>query len=432
MSSIRILCCFAIGALGFCGQLAADVRTDGRVSIAEDEVIDDDLYIFAESANIRGTIKGDLIVFAQSVSIRGVVEGDIAVAAQVIELDGEVQDDVRIAGMQLTLMDGAKIGDDLIAAGYSLECQPDSMVAGDVKFAGFQAIYAGAIKRQLDSATAHAKIAGSIGGNAKLSVGSDESPPPSQWFGDVQIPMVPAGLTVTADADLAGDLEYVGPKEADIDPIAKIAGNVDFQRIAPSAAPQQAPRATKIGFQLLSAAKQFVALLLVGLIAIFAFPEWTGQVTERIQKRPLECFLWGVVAVIGSAVTVVLLIALVILGAVALGFASLESLLPAWLAVGIVGTAGFVVSFGVVAVWVSKIIVGLWLGFLLLSGNHWNPKRKLAALLIGLVLFVAVGFVPYFGTALAVLAMLLGIGAVTMKTFGSNVKQVPPAKPLMA
>ena len=104
------------------GPSLAEVRQGNEVLIAKDEVIDDDLYVFAQKVTVNGTIKGDLIVFGRQININGSVDGDLIAAAQQVLVNGKVSDDARIAGQVLTLQDGADIGDDLIAASYSLEC----------------------------------------------------------------------------------------------------------------------------------------------------------------------------------------------------------------------------------------------------------------------------------------------------------------------
>ncbi len=90
------------------GPSHAEVRQGNEVTIAEDEVIDDDLYVFAQKVTVNGTIKGDLIVFAQQININGSVDGDLIAAAQQVLVNGKVSDDARIAGQVLTLQGEAR------------------------------------------------------------------------------------------------------------------------------------------------------------------------------------------------------------------------------------------------------------------------------------------------------------------------------------
>ncbi len=100
---------------------AAEFKTGKEVTVAEDEVIDDDLYMTGETMTIKGTVKGDVVASGKVVRIEGVVEGDVMAAGQAVVIDGEVRDDVRIAGMTLKLGEAARVGDDLFAAGFSFE-----------------------------------------------------------------------------------------------------------------------------------------------------------------------------------------------------------------------------------------------------------------------------------------------------------------------
>src|SRR3954463_11281193 len=105
-------------------------RSGDRVVIGPDEEVDDDLYVTAKEVVVEGTIKGDLIAFGSSITVDGTVEGDLIAAGQSVKIGGTVDDDARIAGQTLLLGEGAQVGDDLIAAGFSLENEPDSAVGG--------------------------------------------------------------------------------------------------------------------------------------------------------------------------------------------------------------------------------------------------------------------------------------------------------------
>ncbi|MEZ6096186.1 MAG: hypothetical protein R3C03_18500 [Pirellulaceae bacterium] len=69
-------------------QAIAEVRHGDEVVIGKDEVIDDDLYVFAQKVTVLGTIKGDLTVFCQDLNISGTIEGDLIAGAQLISVTG--------------------------------------------------------------------------------------------------------------------------------------------------------------------------------------------------------------------------------------------------------------------------------------------------------------------------------------------------------
>ena len=110
---------------------AFDGRTGEDIVIKADEVVNDDLYIIANNFTLDGTVKGDLVVFGAVITINGTVEGDLIAAGRSIVINGTVADDVRIAGAILQVGKDASLGDDLVAAGASLESQGGSKVDGD-------------------------------------------------------------------------------------------------------------------------------------------------------------------------------------------------------------------------------------------------------------------------------------------------------------
>src|SRR5918997_1818372 len=107
---------------------AVESQSGDQAIIGPDEVVDDDLYATANQVIVEGTIRGDLVAFGQSVTVDGTVEGDLVAAGQSVEIGGEVDDDARLAGQALLLSEGAVVGDDLVAAAYSLQNEPESNV----------------------------------------------------------------------------------------------------------------------------------------------------------------------------------------------------------------------------------------------------------------------------------------------------------------
>jgi hypothetical protein len=62
--------------------LAFEFREGDTVVIGAGEVVEDDLYVGANTFTLDGTVKGDLIVFGSTIEINGTVEGDLIAAGQ--------------------------------------------------------------------------------------------------------------------------------------------------------------------------------------------------------------------------------------------------------------------------------------------------------------------------------------------------------------
>ena len=107
---------------------AFDGRSGDRVVIPAGEVVDDDLYVTAAEFVLDGTVNGDVFVVGRSITINGTVDGDLMAAGQTVVVNGEVTGATRIAGAVLLAAEGASIGGDVLATGYSLETQPESTI----------------------------------------------------------------------------------------------------------------------------------------------------------------------------------------------------------------------------------------------------------------------------------------------------------------
>ena len=63
---------------------AIETRGGQNVTIGADEVIEDDLYVGAETVTVEGTVRGDLVAAGGTVRMNGTVEGDIISAGQTV------------------------------------------------------------------------------------------------------------------------------------------------------------------------------------------------------------------------------------------------------------------------------------------------------------------------------------------------------------
>ncbi len=411
----------------------ADVKTGNSVTIAADQTIEDDLYIFADTITVEGTIQGDLVAAGREIVISGIVEGDIMAAAQRLVISGRAEDDVRIAGQTLDLQGSGHVGDDLLAAGFSLSCAAGSNIDGEVQFAGYQATFAGDIGQDLDCAVANCLLSGTVGQNVHVVADGSGQPLPA-YFPNTGDASVPAGVTVTESAMVRGDITYVAGREAHIDPAAQIAGRVNYRPIVIHRSGDKT-QPSKLAAAMVSL-KYFAALFSIGVLLVAAFPAWTQTITGNIQRQPLASLGWGLATFAVVLVVAALLLFGTIMVAVLLGLVSLESLILSWLALGTVGTAGLLTTYGIVAVWISKVVVSLWAGGRIAKLKQRNLGTSLLALTLGLLIFVGLSSIPWLGGIFSVLVSLCGTGAVTLWAFPGLLpdhksNSSPPVKPLL-
>lgn len=416
---------------------AGETLTGGTIEIKQGEVIPDDLYVFAETVLVNGTIQGDMISFSTKVIIgpTGVIEGDLLAAGQAIDIQGVVKDDVRSAGAVVSLGDAAQIGDDMLSAGYSLETKSGSLVSGSLSFAGFQALLAGVIEEDLVFAGNSLDLQGSVGGDAYVEVGGAESTLPFSPFTFIPnmpaIPTIPAGLTIGDSASIDGSLTYQAPKEATI-PSGVVAGQTEFtQVVKPTAVPEGEPEVREEPVSILQRQitavsnwgktflRSLMSLLIVGLLVAWLYPRLLSGSGETLKIRPWASLgvgaLTGITFWLVMPVLTVLLLAVVIL----LGLFSVGGLIFLAFVIMMLILIVFVLAFLISGSFFSKLIVSQVLGQLILSGFK-SPAayHRFWPWLLGLVIFVFLSSIPYVGWIFNILAVLFGLGAFVLWLFG--------------
>jgi hypothetical protein len=161
--------------------------------------------------------------------------------------------------------------------------------------------------------------------------------------------------------------------------------------------------------------EEYITLLIFGLIAIWLFASFLKRSGEKLEEKPLKSTGIGLlalvisVALIGVVLLVFLLILMLGIGLGALGLWDL-----AWAVWG-VGFSSMGLAFWLSLLFVSygtKIIVAFLVGTLIL--RRLAPKSlqyKILPLLLGLLIYVLLAWVPYFGWVVAILVNAIGLGA---------------------
>ncbi|MBI3465803.1 MAG: polymer-forming cytoskeletal protein, partial [Planctomycetes bacterium] len=353
-------CLVGFAVVASCSQAqAAEVRGGDQFVLKADETVADDLYVFGQQITIDGTVEGDLIAFGQQITVNGTVKGDVIAAGQTIVISGPAEG-ARIAGQVLKLGPKAKLDRDLVAAGFSLECEPGSSIAGDVLFGGYQALFAGAIEDELKGGMANCKLSGTIGGDVHLEVGGEGDNIPPNAFGPpppVAFPSVPTGLTVSDTAKLQGKLTYQAPREATIDPKAELAGPVDYRPLTHEAG--QAPPPKTWVQKAIDRLRHLASVAVVGLAALLLMPNWSRAWADNVRTRPGLSLLGGVLGVLAFIALLVVAAVVIVLAAILFGLTTLAELVPMVIVGGIVGYAALIVGFWLLAAFLGEAIAGL-------------------------------------------------------------------------
>ncbi|MDY6784613.1 MAG: hypothetical protein SW833_19060 [Cyanobacteriota bacterium] len=390
--------------------------------------VEGDVYLAAEKITIDGTVEGDAVLAGRSIRIDGTVEEDAIAFAQAVEIDGTVGDDVRLAGEVLRLNPRARIGDDAIATGYSIESQVGSIVKGNFNLSGARALLAGTVERNVVGALSSVALHGLIDGDATLTVGNDRPfRPPFLPPSPIASAEIPAGLTVANSTAIGGNFTYrVPPDAARVDEQAQFAGEVVRE-------PGQGDRKwiqAESGLAIAIASLQrFATLAALGIVLLQLKPHWLQILAQTVKGKAAASLGWGVLSGAGVALVA---IAITLLTAVAIFLLTFtfESLILPILGLGILANLALLVSFGSFIGFVPPIVLSYLGGRAVLQNVKFvRAQKDWVALCVGLVGFIAIAALPIVGTIFNGVAICLGLGALALWAKQQRASHLPLPQP---
>jgi cytoskeletal protein CcmA (bactofilin family) len=413
---ILLILTFAVPAQAF------DGRSGENVVIKKDEVVEDDLYVTANTFTLDGTVKGDLIVFGSVITINGTVEGDLIAAGQSVVINGKVMDDARIAGAVLQIGDKASIGDDLISAGASLEAKDGSKVGGELVVGAAQALLAGDVANDVLAGAGALELRGQFGGDVKAEVGDpnqDGGGPPISMFmpqNKVSVPNVTPGLTIAEGAKIKGAFEYTQSKDIKI-PAGSVGGKVKRNEPVVDPAivevkPTPAQAAMTWTFNLL---RTIATLIIFGLLLGWLAPMFMKTLMEKLQTKPLASLGWGVVAYAAFFFALLIIIVVMVIGGALFGALTLSGISATIIWVGILLIFALAIGFVLATAFVAKIVVAWLCGKLIFSRvNPAMAESKFIPLILGVIILAVLMALPFAGWIFSLLAIFIGLGAIWM------------------
>jgi len=318
----------------------------------------------------------DLVTAGRTVRVMQEVTGDVAAAGSEITIDAPVDGYVMSAGRRLTLV--GQIGNDLWAAGETVDVESpianNAMIAGrtvhlrsnavvghDAHLAGNTVTAEGRVERNLTiGAGAVARIGANVGGEVTARA---------------------TRVTVMPDAVIHGNLMVRAAEPPDISPRARVMGQIRYEKTMDTESWFLWPQRWLI---------TGVALLILGLAAVWFSPSWAAHVATTMRTRAGASILSGIIALLLIPFAVALLAVTVI------GFP-----------LAVVLMALYILVLAMSSVFVSYR-TGEWLLHRLWS-SRW------AFMVLG-VIVVSLGMsLPAVGWAIAALVLVTGVGALVLE-----------------
>jgi cytoskeletal protein CcmA (bactofilin family) len=413
-----IFALIALLALAFATPAQAfDGRSGDNVEIKAGEVVEDDVYVTANTFTLEGTVKGDLIVFGTTIIINGTVDGDLIAAGKSVTINGTVTDDARIAGAALKIGKTAIIGGDVVAGSASLETEDGSTIEGELIVGAAQTLLDGKVTGDVLAGTSSLELNGEFGGDVKAEVGNPDEGglPPSMYMpqADINFPTVKPGFNVGKDAKIAGNLEYTQSKDVKI-PANAVGGKITrtepvVDPASVKAKPTPAEAAMTWTFNLL---RSIVTLIAFGLLLGWLAPMFVKTLMEKLQSQPVASLGWGLVAYAAFFFAILIVLVAMIAGGLLFGVLTLGGMSGTIIWVGILALFAMVVGFVLVTAFLTQITVA-WLGgkLILARVKPELAEHKFLPLVVGVVIVALLVALPYIGWLFGAIVMFIGLGA---------------------
>ena len=411
---------FLVLTLGFgITATAKAVEFDDDGIVEAGEVIDDDLFISAETVEIYGTVKGDVFASGTVVIIDGTIEGSLAVGAQTIVLDGEVFGSVYAGSMTITLGPDADVGRNMFYGGFNLTAENGSAIGRDLFVGAYQALLSGEVGRDVQAGVGALEIYGIVGNNVRADVGGPSDGTPPQFYpGPPGVEtFVPSGIRISDDAEIGGSIYYRSSEEQSQTIDVLPPGGIEFE-YDPTAAPQADPDDAEevgsrlVGAWLLKQVRSFITLMLFAGLILWKLPELLKEVSGKAEKEAMPSLGWGLVSWIVVYAGAFLAAGLIIAGAIFFGVVTLGEISGVILTVGFSSLGIILAVFGLLVGYVSKVVVAFLVGTLIF---RWlapqYEEQVIWPMAVGLLLYTFLRAIPFIGPVVGMVVTLIGLGA---------------------
>ncbi|MHB9285921.1 bactofilin family protein [Halobacteriales archaeon Cl-PHB] len=331
-----------------------------------------------------------LVVLVVLTVVPGGVVARTGTGGTVVVAEGETVDGIEAAAGSVVIR-GTVTGDVSGLAG-SIEVAETGTVEGDLEAAAGEVTIGGTVRGDVSTGAGTVTITerGTVGGS--LMAGAGLVVIDGRVVGDARVgaDTIRLGPNAAIEGSLRYDGDVVGNREA-------VAGTItEDPSITFGVGDALQPLATWV-FSLYA----FVSSLLLGAILLALFPGFAGGVTDRVREQPVRTGAIGFAVLLGIPILLIGL-ALTVVG---IPFTLVGFLLFAFVAwVGLI---------------YGRFAVGAWLLSYVDVDNRWM------ALVVGMVVGAALGWIPLLGGLLGFLIFLLGLGALVRGLYHHRRRQSP-------
>ncbi|WP_232696575.1 bactofilin family protein [Brevibacillus daliensis] len=314
-----------------------------------DGTVEGDLYVFADTLIIKGKVTGDVISFTNKITVEGIVEGNLRSASQFVIIPGQVKKNASTFANNFRIPASGNLNGSLV--GFTHDLFVD-----------------GKIGKETNGFYRYITISGT------LEQGTS-------WIRTERMQLTPTSV-------VNGDLNYNALSQAIVEPGATINGEHQYTAIEEQ---------SKIKPFLMMTLTSAISTLIFWLLIRYFFTSTLQTVTNKLSERPLKLFLKGLIILIVTPIICISILFTVV-----------------GIPIGVVGLISFFLLY-----YLAKIYVGSWLGHWIITRLHYKWK-PLVAEFVGVLLLVLLLQIPYLGWGISLVVSTLFLGAVGSSVRDSN------------
>ncbi len=354
------------------------VQEKGFFTIQKDEVVDDDLFISAETVEILGTVNGDVYAGAGTFRLSGTVNGNVHVGAGMTTISGVTTGSVY-AGTGNITVENARIGNSLLIGAGTVNIDRDSKINGSLIIGAGSAAVGSPVGRNVFIGAGTVDLNSAVGGEVRIGGGN---------------------VTLGPNAKVARDLYYTlgkDPGAFKISDTATVSGVIHKieQKIASQKDIETAKKSVSTVLRTVGTIAKIVSLIGAYIVGFLCLKWFNGFFTRS--TKVLETSFWKSFGV-GFLIIVVSLPVLFVLALTGLG----------------VPLAGILFLMLMLGMYLSKIVAAIAVGNWLSGRFEWKKMSVYSVLGLGLIVIYILRFIPFIGFLTSLVVLGSGLGAIAI------------------
>lgn len=384
--------------------LPSSAKAEGIIygnNINEGQVVDQNAILYGNDIVIDGTINGDVLAVGRTVQVNGQVNGSLLAIGETITINGEVTNSVMAGAVMMELSSEGQIGRELYFAGGRL-----SLLEGST------------VQRDLYTLSMEAQLSGKIGRNIQAVIGPIRIVELILDLLNIKVPAITGSALPESVHGLAAQAS--GPMLTGLG--AGALTPTSYWLIGKPQHPQQAAQIDSESLRKWAVPflRNLVILLLIGLLIVWLIPSPFNWAGEKIKDAPWRALFSGLMFFLGGWFIAILAFSLILMLSIFFFYISLPNLGLLFGTLGLMGLGLAVSLFWLSIAYLSKIIVAILIGRLLLQrliprfaqSNFWP-------MLLGVILYALIASIPYLGWVIAAIVTFFGLGALGEVSFPS-------------